>query len=44
MKKVAQEQKTILELNRVGVEKDMKKILTSTANYVGLSMPKEYKG
>ena len=44
MRKAAQEQKEILELNRVGVEKDMKKIIASTAKYVGVSMPKTYEG
>lgn len=42
MKQVAKEQKEILTANRIGVERDMKKILASTAKYVGVSMPKEY--
>ena len=32
----------ILEANRVGVDKDITKIVTQTAGHVGLSMPKLY--
>ena len=33
----------ILDLNKVGVEKDMRQILRNTAKYVGLAMPKNWE-
>jgi len=39
---VAQEQKEILEANRIGLDKDKMKQIESTARYVGVSMPKEF--
>ncbi|TNV73979.1 hypothetical protein FGO68_gene13239 [Halteria grandinella] len=33
----------IMELNRVGVEKDLKNIISQTASHVGLAMPKTWQ-
>lgn len=43
LRKAAQEQKEILELNRVGIDRDMMERVESTAKYVGVSMPKLFK-
>jgi len=39
MREAAAKEKAILELNRVGVEKNLKRILEQTAQHVGLKMP-----
>jgi hypothetical protein len=33
----------IMELNRVGVDKDLKNIIANTAKHVGLAMPKGWQ-
>lgn len=38
LQEVAQKEKDILEFNRVGVEKNLKKILEQTAEHCGLRM------
>ena len=43
LKMAAHTELTIMELNRVGVEKNMKSIIEQTAKHVGLAMPKGWK-
>ena len=42
MKEKTNAELQILEANRVGVDKDINKIVTQTAGHVGLAMPKLY--
>lgn len=42
MRRAAREENHILTLNRVGVEKDQKKIIQDVAKHVGLEMPKQF--
>ena len=42
MKKAIEEELHILSLNRVGMEKNFKNIMSQTASHVGLQLPKQY--
>ena len=42
LKRAAREEAHILKLNRIGLEKDEKKLKDNAAKYVGLKMPQEY--
>lgn len=42
MKRVTRQEMQIMEANRVGVDKNMANIISSTAKAVGLGMPEEY--
>ena len=42
LRRACREEAHILLLNRVGVERDEKKLKEAAARYVGLAMPKEY--
>jgi hypothetical protein len=43
MKERTRQEMSIMEANRVGVDKNLANIVRNTAKAVGLSMPKEYK-
>ena len=40
LKRAAREEAHVLKLNRIGIEKDEKKLNEQAARYVGLKMPK----
>ncbi len=42
MRRAAREETYILTLNKVGVERDQKKMRENVARHVGLSMPKTF--
>lgn len=42
LREACHEELNIMELNRVGVEKDLKNIIKQTARHVGLEMPKSW--
>ena len=43
MRRAAREETHILTLNKVGVERDQKKMRDNVARHCGLQMPKEFK-
>ncbi len=43
MRRAAREETQILTLNKVGIERDQKKMRENVAKHVGLQMPKEFK-
>ena len=44
MRRAAREETHILDLNRVGIERDDKQLRDNVAKHVGLQMPKLYEG
>ena len=42
LRRAAREEAHILKLNRVGIERNEKKLNEKAAKYVGLKMPKEF--
>ena len=43
LRRAAREERQVLTLNRVGIERDQKKQAENVAKHVGLQMPVEYK-
>lgn len=43
LRRAAMTEMHIMELNRVGVDKDLRNIIKQTASHVGLAMPKQWE-